>query len=501
MTQQSFAPAGVSLRELLAEEVRAAGLPDVRATSCTGDWRQVRPGDVFVALSEADEDGHDGAVEAAGRGAAAVVCERPLPVFHVPQFVVPDTRSVYGRLCQALVGNPSQQLKVIGVTGTHGKTTVARLLTAIFREAGEMAGTLDSFGYWDGWNDRPPSDAPLSPPVLARSLAQIAATGAAHAVVEVSSRELSQRVLAGVTLDAACVTHVGCHHLDWHGSLENYRRAKRRIFAHLDTDGVVVLNADDPVSMRMLCDLNQPALTFGLRQPAEITAQIVEQHVNEQTFIVSVGDDSVGMRTEIIGDHHVSNCLAAATVGLAYGVELTAVARGLEAVDRLPGRMERVMCGQEFATFVDAACSPDALRACLRAARQVTAGRLICAFSCSNCCNRADLPAAGRVVGAMADVAVVTNSCPQDEGSHRTCLELRSGFADPRQAHVIIDRTEAIAWALGGAEAGDTVVIAGMGDRAYGAPNVDGTRINDGEIVRQLLRGRSPRTAQRRLAA
>lgn len=501
MTPLSSSSGGVSLRAALAEDQCGGGGPNIRATSCTSDWRQVRPGDVFVALAEADHDGHDFATQAVERGAAAVICERPLPLFQVPQFLVTDSRVAYGKLCQALVGHPSRELKVIGITGTHGKTTVARLLTAIFHAAGAPAGTLDSYGYWDGVDDGPRGQSDLSPPQLATALAQMSAAGAGHGIVEVSSRELSQQVLAGVTLDAACVTNVLRNHLDWHGSLQNYRAVKKRILDYLHPDAVAILNADDPVCIQMLSELNQPALTFGMRQPAEITAHIVEQHLNEQTFVLSAGDDSVGVRTAIVGDMHVSNCLAAAALALTYGVQLTEIARGLEAVDYLPGRMERVVCGQGFAVLVDTADSPEAIRACLRAARQVTRERLICVFGAHEGCPRGQLPAIGRVIGAMADVAVITTDGPAGGGSHRACLEIRSGFADPRKARVVVDRGEAIRWALEEAAAGDTVVIAGMGERPHPGCDAAESPANDREIVQQVLRGKLIAAPSRRLAA
>jgi UDP-N-acetylmuramoyl-L-alanyl-D-glutamate--2,6-diaminopimelate ligase len=499
VTQLPVIPAGASLRELLAEERLGTRPPDVRATSCTSDWRQVRPGDVYVAITGADDDGHDQAHLAAERGAAAVICERPLPVFHVPQCIVADSRATYGRLCQALVGNPSRQLKVIGVTGTHGKTTVARLLASIIREAGGRSGTLDSFGYWDGYEDSPPL-VTLSPPALARSLAQMVAAGATHAIVEVSSRDLSQQTLAGVELDAACVTQVVRHRARWHGSLANYRRATRQIFDHLRPESVVVLNGDDPVSVQMLSELDQPALTYGVKGPSEITAEIVEQYVNEQTFVLSAGDDSVGVRTAVIGDHHVYNCLAAATLALAYGIEMTTIARGLEAVDSLPGRMERVMCGQDFAVLVDAADSAEALRVCLRAARNTTTGRVLCVFGASDEIDRAELPAIGRVIGAMSDVAVIT-TCSHLTDSHRSCLELRGGFADPRRAQIILDRGGAVRFALSQAQPGDTVVIAGMGERPHTPIDNQGGLANDCEIVRRALVELNHTPKQHRLAA
>jgi UDP-N-acetylmuramoyl-L-alanyl-D-glutamate--2,6-diaminopimelate ligase len=492
-----LATVGIPLGQLLAADLRGNCPGDLHVTSCTCEWQQVQAGDVFIAITGDEEDGHDRATDAVERGAIAVICERPLPVFNVPVCVVADSRTAYGRLCQALVGNPSQQMKVIGVTGTKGKTTVARLLSAVLREAGMTVGTLDSFGYWDGVEDRPASTGPLTPPALARSLAEMSAIGATHAVVELSSVDLARHTFAGVTLDAACITNVGRHHLDVHGSLENYREAKRRIFEHLDESGVAVLNADDPVSVNFLNDLTRPVLTFGMKGASEISAQPVEQYINEQTFLLNAGDDSVGVRTEIVGDHHVYNCLAAATTALAYGVELTTIARGLELVDRLPGRMERVMGGQPFAVLVDSADSPDALRSCLRAARKSATGRLICVFGASSDCDTAELPAIGRVLGAMTDLVAVTKGSPGELSSHRSCLEVRSGFAELHKVQVILDRQEAIQWALNEAQDGDVVVIAGMGTEPHTPLGSEGALANDCEIVRESLRSIPTPTALR----
>jgi UDP-N-acetylmuramoyl-L-alanyl-D-glutamate--2,6-diaminopimelate ligase len=496
----SLHAAGVSLRQLLAGEIQGDCPHDLRATSCTSDCHQVQKGDVFVALVEAHRDGHEDAIEAAQRGASAILCERPVAVFNVPQCVVADSRAAYGRLCQALVGDPSQQLKIIGVTGTHGKTTVARLLASIFRRVGASFGALDSFGYTDGCSDHAASEAALTAPVLARSLAEMVAAGATHSVVELSSRELSAQVPSGVSLDAVCVTQVGRKHLDWHGSLENYRMAKRRIFEYLRPDGFAVMNSDDPVSMGILGDLSFASLTYGLREQAEVVAEIVEQHINEQTFVITAGDESVGVRTPIIGDHHVSNCLAATAVALAYGIELSDVACGLEAVDQLPGRMERIMCGQDFAVLVDAANSADALRVCLRAARRATSGRLICVFGTQDNFDEGQLRATGRVIGAMSDAAVITTSGRID-GNHRACIAIHGGLADRQKARVILDRNEAIAWALNEATSGDTVLIAGMGDQPHSPCDAAETLLADGGVVRQLLNDNATMAVQQRLAA
>jgi UDP-N-acetylmuramoyl-L-alanyl-D-glutamate--2,6-diaminopimelate ligase len=491
---------GVSLRGLLRDDLSVRP-PDVRTTSCTHDFRHVRPGDVYVALAEADTDGHDFAVEAARRGAAALICERNLPVFNIPQFVVVDSRAAYGRLCQALVGNPSHQLKIIGVTGTNGKTTVARLMSSIFKTAGSQPGLIDSLGTFDGSDCRLTHDIDMSAPTLARRLARMEASGLSRAILEVSSQSLSQSRLAGVNLHAVCITHIGRDHLDWHGTLENYRQAKRRILDHLHPDGVAIFNADCQESMRILATFNQPALTIGLRKPAEITAQIIEQHVNEQIFVITAGDDSVGVRTAIIGDHHVYNCLSATAMCLAYGIELPTIARGLEAVDSLPGRMERVIGGEGYSIYVDAAKSPEALRACLRAARQVTKGRVICVFDSEGCPARNERVALGRVAGALAEMSVITTNGRRIEGRADHSRDIVHGFADPRKAHVILDRREAIAWALEQASESDTIVIAGMGDRLHPVNDANELPGDDCDVVRQILRGHTAETTTHRIAA
>ncbi len=454
-----------------------------------------------MAIAGAENDGHDFATEAVRRGAAAVVSERMLPVFDVPQFVVANSRVAYGTLCQALVGDPSQQLKVIGVTGTSGKTTVVRLLASILHVAGYEAGAIDSLAHWDGLDCQHSPGAELSPPVLARWLGQMAANGLSHAIVEVSSRDLVQSALAGVELDSVCVTNVGRDHLDWHGSLDNYRQAKRRILDHLRADGVAILNADCQPSLRMLAELNGPALTIGLRQTAEITAEIVEQQINEQTFVLTAGDDSVGVRTSVVGDHHVYNCLTAAALCLSYGIELTTIARGLEAVEELPGRMQRIVCGQEFSVLVDAANTPDTLRACLKAARNVTAGRLICVFGAHGDMHADQFPALGRVAGSLADVSVVTTTGPRERGIRDFTRNIVGGFADPSKAHVILDRAEAIAWGLDQASEGDTVVLAGMGERPYPNSNTRELPWDDGDVARHVLSGGFTTTLPHRIAA
>ncbi|MHB1035834.1 MAG: UDP-N-acetylmuramoyl-L-alanyl-D-glutamate--2,6-diaminopimelate ligase [Pirellulales bacterium] len=482
---------GIGLRQLLPE-ARFQDADDLRVSSCCGDSRSCQPGDLFVAMPGSRHDGHDFIAEAVARGAAAVLAERPLPDCDVPACTVPDTRAAYGRVCQALAGNPSHRLKVIGVTGTNGKTSTSCLIASILAEAGHATGLLGTLGYCDGVDTARATLTTPTAPVLATWLARMEANGCSHAVMEVSSHALSQSRVAGISFDAVCVTNVRHDHLDYHGSPLNYRLAKARLFQHLSPEGFAILNADDPVSVGYLEHLHGPALTVAMRLPAEITATLIEQFPSEQTFLLTAGTDTVPVRTQVIGAHHVYNCLIAAAVGLTYGLNLSTVVRGLEAVTRIPGRLERIECGQPFSVFVDYAHTTDALANCLSTLRAVTRGRVICVFGAGGDRDRQKRPAMGRAVEVGADMAVVTDDNPRTEDSAAIIAQIVSGFEDPSRARVLPDRAEAIEWALSQAQPGDCVVIAGKGHEDYQIIGQNCLPFDDRELARHWLYDLSP---------
>jgi len=457
---------GISLREHL-DGASFYGVEDVRVTSICNDSRRVREGDLFVAITGVRHDGHEHWQEAVRRGAVAILAEQPLPAGGVPVCIVPDSRAAHGRLCQALSGNPSHQLRVLGITGTNGKTSTAMLLRSVLNEAGFGAGVLGTLGYFDGYDAAEATHTTPPAPVLAKWLARTAAQGCSHAVLEVSSHALSQSRIAGVRLDAAMITNVGRDHLDYHNSQANYRDAKARILDHLSPDGVVILNTDDPFCSRLICETYHPTLTVSMKKEAELTATLVERHFGEQTFLLNAGLDTVPVRTRTIGDHFIYNCLGAAAMGLVYGISLQDIVRGIEAVNYVPGRMEPVVCGQPFGVVIDYAHTPDALVACLKALRTVTAGRVICVFGAGGDRDRQKRPQMGTVVERLADLAVITSDNPRSEDPRVIAENVRRGFSSPATAKIVTDRAAAIAFALREARAGDCVVIAGKGHESY----------------------------------
>jgi UDP-N-acetylmuramoyl-L-alanyl-D-glutamate--2,6-diaminopimelate ligase len=476
----------VSLRHLLPE-AEILGADDIAISGCACDSRQVRQGELFAALVGSRQDGHDFIAEAVARGCAAVISDRPATEAAVPWCRVPNARQAFARLCQTLAGNPSRQLKLIGVTGTNGKTTTSCLIAGILRAAGYRVGVLGTLGYLDGRIVEPATHTTPPPERLAKLLARMVANECTHAVMEVSSHALDQSRVAGAWFDAACVTNVTRDHLDYHANLRAYRSAKGKLFDHLAEEGFAVLNADDPGSAGYLRRLDCPALTVAIHREAEITATPVEQFRNEQTFLLTAGSETAPVRTQMIGTHHIYNCLTAAAVGLAYGIELTTVVRGLESVGHVPGRLERIECGQPFGVFVDFAHTPDALTGVLRTLGQVTAGRVICAFGAGGQRDRQKRPPMARAVEQGAQVAILTNDNPRHEDPLDIFRDVLEGFRNPAVVEVIPDRVEAIHRALSLAGPGDCVLIAGKGHETCQIVGDERVPLDDREVAREWL--------------
>jgi UDP-N-acetylmuramoyl-L-alanyl-D-glutamate--2,6-diaminopimelate ligase len=472
---------GVRLDTLFSPAARTTADGAI-VTGCTSDWRKVQPGDAFVAVLDEEADGHDLAERAVKRGATAVIAEQPIPIFNVPVYHVDDTRIALGELCHALAGHPSRRLRVIAVIGAQGKSTTIALLESIFTAAGHEVGVLSTLKSYDGMTRSAGIDESISPSLLAGRLARMEAAGCTHALVEVSSQSLAQYKLAGIELDTVVTTSIDSARLDLHHTTQNYRDAQRRVLEYLSPAGVAIINADDPVGCRWLAELDAPSLTYGLNDQAQIAADIVEQNACETVFVLAAGADSAAIRTTIIGEHHVSNCLAAAATALAHGIELQTIARGIEAVQKLPARMERVDCGQDFAVFIDAAANACGLRSTLRTARKLSRGRVICVLGDELPTNSTEASAIRGVVEKLADVAIVTDAL----------TELDSGWLpiesdDSSKIQVAADRSEAMAFAVAAASEGDVVVIAGSrGPTGFGFGQ---NEVTDAEVVRELLYG------------
>ncbi|HEX3727547.1 MAG TPA: UDP-N-acetylmuramoyl-L-alanyl-D-glutamate--2,6-diaminopimelate ligase, partial [Pirellulales bacterium] len=426
MLEPLSATIAVNLREVLAA-AEFIGQRDVQVASCSSDSRTCRPGDVFVALRGSNFDGHDFVDEALARGAVAIVTERPLGI-EAATIVVADTHEALGQICQALANRPSSSLKVIGVTGTNGKTTTTHLISSILQAAGYRAGTLGTLGYCDTVNSQPARWTTPPPAVLSTWLARMVKHGCTHAVMEVSSHSIAQRRIAGVHFAHVCLTNLGRDHLDYHRTVADYHHAKIQLFDALASGGAATINVDDPGSLEHAPLLPGRVLSIAIEGHADLTAALIERLKSEQTFLLTAGNVSLPVRTAMIGDHHIYNCLMAAAVGVAEGIDLTTIVRGLESIGHLPGRLERIECGQPFGVFVDFAHTSQALEASLETLREVTSGRLICVFGAGGNRDVQKRPLMGQVVESLSDVAIVTSDNPRLEDPRAIAADVLAGF-------------------------------------------------------------------------
>jgi len=477
----------VSLRDVLPG-CRIYGGDDIRVSTCCHDSRGCKPGDLFAAIVGPQRDGHEFVSHAIEQGAAAILAERPLAL-RVPTCVVDDTRDAYGHLRHRLANNPSDILSVVGITGTHGKTSTGVLVASVLKAAGLDVGIQGSLGCNDGVQVTSATDeSQPGPDELAAWLSRTHKNGCSHAVAELSSRTLAKHDAAGTQLATAIITNLRRRHLDFHGSILNYHRAKSRIVKLLDSDGVAVLNADDKDSRSLLSRLDCPVMTVGIHHQAEVTATVIESLPNEQTFLISAGSETVPVSTQMIGQHHIYNCLCAAAVGLLNGIDLATIARGLESIDYIPGRLQRIECGQPFGVYVDGARTPDRMAVALQTIRRVTSGRLICVYGSLGEQDGDNRPRLGRIVEKHANLAVITNDNPRSERPSAIAHDILDGYERPGRDHVLPNRERAIEWALSEARPGDAVLIAGKGCEDH--QTVDGQifPFDDAQVAQTCLR-------------
>ena len=445
------------------------------------DSRQVVPGGLFVAVPGTHTDGRRFLGEAARRGAVAALGEAvdlPASELPLPYIEVSNVRGALANLACTFYGYPARQLCTIGVTGTDGKTTTSNLISTIFDTAGRPTGLMTTANFkisGQEWENAT-RQSTLEAPEVQQFLRRLLDAGGRYAVIESTSHGLELRRVAGCEFDVGVVTNITHEHLDFHKTIEGYRRAKARLFEMLDPQRdkglgcrpTAILNRDD-VSYEVLkpyCRV--PILDYGVDTPAAVRAIDLQLRATSTRFRAILPDTEIEIETRLVGRFNVSNCLAAIATAYSQGIASADIARGLASVAGVTGRMERIDEGQPFTVIVDYAHTPDSLEKVLAILRPLTTGKLMVVFGSAGERDVQKRPLMGRIAAQMADFFVITDEDPREEEREKILDEIAQGAEAMGKRRgkdflCIADRTQAIAQAFARAEAGDTILLAGKG--------------------------------------
>ena len=475
------------------------GSLDREITGLTDDSRRVSPGWLFVAVKGTQSDGHRFLAQAVAAGAGAIVVEtgrvsgETLASIGIPVIQVGDSRRALGLLASRFYGDPSRRLKMIGVTGTNGKTTATYLCKAILEAAGVRAGLIGTVAYLFGEERVAATHTTPGPLELQGLLRRMVDAGMQGVVMEVSSHALALDRTAGCHFGTAVFTNLTQDHLDFHTDMEDYFRAKLRLFTALASEAHAIVNGDDPYGGRVVEATQARVWTYAIDRPADLRAEDVQISLNGVRFTARAPAGSVALRSPLVGRHNVYNILAAVGVGLVQRVPLETSAAGVATLKTVPGRFEQVDAGQPFTVVVDYAHTEDALYRLLTTAQTVRTGRIITVFGCGGDRDRGKRPKMGRVAARYSDVVVVTSDNPRTEDPDAIIREILPGVeAGLREAghgryQVQADRRAAIAEAIRLARPGDLVLIAGKGHEDYQIIGREKHPFDDRVVAREAI--------------
>lgn len=490
------------IQSLATNEVE--GSLDREVAGLAYDSRRVNPGTVFFALPGHRTDGHQFINDAIDRGAIAVVCERNgFSPARATKIVVPDAREALARAATAFHGNPSASLKVIGVTGTNGKTTVSFMIRTMLEAAGIPTGLLGTIRYEIG--DRMIPAARTTPEALEiqQMLAQMVRAGCQACVMEVSSHALDQQRTLGVEFDVVIFTNLTQDHLDYHGTMDGYFAAKMKLFTamqHGVKRGAAVINIDDAYGERVEKESEMAVkLTYGLGEAASLRATGIALLKERTRFQAEFDGRKVACEMPLIGRHNIYNALAAFGAGLLLKVDVRVIKRAMKTMPAVPGRLERVTTDESFNVFVDYAHTDDALEQVLKTLREVTTGRLLVMFGCGGNRDAGKRAKMGAAAARLADFTLITSDNPRRESPEAICRQIEAGYREVRAdgCEVVLDRRRAIEELIDLADSGDTVLIAGKGHETYQEFEDTVAPFDDRLIARECLEALQLRQKQR----
>ena len=464
--------------------LESTAAPDTEINEVRYDSRAVRPGDLFVAIRGYATDGHQYIGKALEQGAAAIVCEEA-PA-GVPAVVVENARRALAEIAANRFGHPADSMVMLGVTGTNGKTTTTYLVKHMLEDAGHKVGLIGTNQNLIGDEVIETERTTPESYELHALFARMRDAGCTHVIMEVSSHSLVLDRVHGIHFAVGAFTNLTQDHLDFHKTMEEYRRAKALLFTISDKG---VINLDDPAAGAMLADAKCPCLTFSCeKDAADLTAKNLKLHADGVEFVAATKGDLARVKLPIPGHFSAENALTALGIVLQLGMPLADAAKSLATATGVKGRVEVVPTDTDYTVLIDYAHSPDGVENVLRAVRGFAKGRVVALFGCGGDRDRTKRPKMGKIAADLADFCIVTSDNPRTEDPKAIIddiLEGMKGTKTPMQ--VIVDRPEAIHWALAHAKKDDIIVLMGKGHETYQEVNHVKHHMDEREIVRDFF--------------
>lgn len=477
---------------------KVIGDPNKDISQVSYDSRTAGKNSVFVAIYGFKTDGAMYADQAIENGSVAVVLEKDMPLSsNATKVIVPNARIALAEISSAFYGYPSRKLKMLGITGTNGKTTISYLVEAMLKKAGHKVGVIGTVEARIGDKSIPTKLTTPESTDLQELLSKMLFEGVTHVVMEISSHSLELYRTYGCEFDIAVYTNLTHDHLDFHGDMQNYFKAKLKLFEKLGKgvkkDVTAIINVDDPYGKKIMTYVDGNILTYGAINNANLSVSDIETSIDRMTFQIESFDTKLKIATNLIGAYNAYNIVAALLCGKALGLSYEQMKSAIEGLKYIPGRFERVEAGQKFPVIVDFAHSPDSLTKLLETVRPLTKGNVILVFGCPGERDRAKRPIMGDIAVKSADFSFITTDDPHGEDPDSIIAEIetgimRSGGKAGKNYKKVEDRRTAIKEAVQMASSGDIVILAGRGHEKF--QDYDGKKvpIDDREVAREVLK-------------
>lgn len=456
---------------------------DVEILGITSDSRKIQNGYAFVCIKGVNDDGHKYAEIAAQKGAAVVITEHKMGVKN--EVVLPDTREIYADMCANWFGKPANSLKLIGVTGTNGKTSVTYMLKSILEHAGYKVGLIGTIQNMIGNESIPTKNTTPGVYELNRLFALMKENGCQYVVMEVSSHALDQKRVCNLCFDAAVFTNLTQDHLDYHITMENYLAAKKKLFKMCKT---AIVNSDDEYCEELISGLDCSVVSYSMSDSSTYSAKAVKYYPASVEYELVSNDILHHIKFNTGGKFSVYNSMCAAVTALQLGLPISLVSEALQSIEGIKGRAESVPTGRDFTVIIDYAHTPDGLKNILKTFKDCEKNRLITLFGCGGDRDKTKRPIMGSIAVRYSDYVIVTSDNPRSEDPNEIIKDIlvgTNGFNTP--VKVIENRIEAIKYAVSIAKPNDIIVLAGKGHETYQILKTGTIHLDEREVVREAL--------------